>query len=103
VVAPITSQAHGRDYFDRAIHVGDARSTMKPKAGQLRSPSVVTVEQAAWLWLGAAHSGSVRDRSGHIYKPATLREYSRVLCLRGLPKFGHVRLAELTRGGAGLR
>ena len=67
------------------------------EAGQLRSPSVVTVEQAAWLWLGAARTGAVRDRSGHLYKPGTLREYGRVLALRGLPKFGHVRLAELTR------
>ena len=67
------------------------------EAGQLRSPSVVTVEQAAWLWLAAARTGAVRDRSGHLYKPGTLREYGRVLSLRGLPKFGHVRLAELTR------
>lgn len=66
-------------------------------AGLLRSPSVVTLEQAAWFWLGAARSGAIRDRSGHLYKPGTLRQYGRVLCLRGLPKFGHVRLAELTR------
>ncbi|HET7053476.1 MAG TPA: tyrosine-type recombinase/integrase [Solirubrobacterales bacterium] len=67
------------------------------ESGQLRSPSAITLEQAAWLWLGAARTGAVRDRSGHLYKPGTLREYGRVLSLRGLPKFGHVRLAELTR------
>lgn len=62
-----------------------------------RSPSRLTVEQAAWLWLEGARSGRVRDRSGHQYKPGTLREYGRVLCLRVLPEFASVGLAELTR------
>jgi integrase len=60
-------------------------------------PSRVTVEQAAWLWLEGVWSGRVRDRSGHRYKPGTLREYRRVLCLRVLPEFASVGLAELTR------
>lgn len=63
----------------------------------LQSPSRMTVEQAAWLWLEAAHSGAVRDRSGHTYKPGTLREYQRALRLRVLAEFGDVRLSELTR------
>jgi len=63
----------------------------------LHSPSPTTVEQAAWLWLEAAYSGAVRDRSGHTYKPGTLREYQRALAQRVLPKFGETRLAELTR------
>jgi hypothetical protein len=65
--------------------------------GSLRSPSQITVEQAAWLWLEAARSGAVRDRSGYHYKPGTLREYGRALVLRVLPEFGSVRLSELTR------
>jgi integrase len=40
----------------------------------------------------------VRDRSGHTYKPATLREYARVMRLRVLPKFGSTQLADITRG-----
>jgi integrase len=67
------------------------------KARSLRTPSQITVEQAAWLWLEAARSGAVRDRSGHHYKPGTLREYGRALVLRVLPEFGGVRLSELTR------
>lgn len=63
----------------------------------LQSPSPVTIEQAAWLWLEAAHSGAVRDRSGHTYKPGTLREYGRVMALRVLPEFGHLSLSELSR------
>lgn len=63
----------------------------------LRTPSQITVEQAAWLWLEAARTGAVRDRSGHHYKPGTLREYGRALSLRVLPEFGGTRLSELTR------
>ena len=63
----------------------------------LHSPSPTTVEQAAWLWLEAALTGGVRDRSGHSYKPGTLREYQRALAQRVLPKFGETRLSELTR------
>lgn len=67
-------------------------------AGRLRSPSSLTVEQAAWLWVEAACSDSLRDRSGHVYKPGTLREYGRVLRLRVLPEFGSVRVSEVARG-----
>jgi site-specific recombinase XerD len=67
------------------------------KAQSLRALSQITVEQAAWLWLEAARSGAVRDRSGHRYKPGTLREYGRALGLRVLPEFGDARLSELTR------
>lgn len=63
----------------------------------LRTPARLTVEQAAWLWLEAARTGAVRDRSGHVYKPGTLREYGRSLALRVLPEFGATRLSELTR------
>lgn len=60
--------------------------------------SAITLEQAAWLWLEAARTGRVRDRSGHSYKPATLREYARVLRLRVLTEFGSVQLSAVTRG-----
>src|SRR5882757_4392421 len=73
----------------------DAQAAAKAKA--LNAPSPITVEQAAWLWLEAARTGRVRDRSGHPYKPSTLREYARVLLLRVLPEFGAVRLSDLTR------
>ncbi len=81
---------------------GEARSwradaLVAATAQCLRTPSQITVEQAAWLWLEAARSGAVRDRSGHRYKPGTLREYGRALGLRVLPEFGDTRLSELTR------
>lgn len=73
----------------------DARAAANARS--LRTPSQITVEQAAWLWLEAARSGAVRDRSGHHYKPGTLREYGRALGLRVLPEFGALQLSELTR------
>ena len=73
----------------------DAQAAAKVQSP--RTPSQITVEQAAWLWLEAARSGAVRDRSGHHYKPGTLREYGRALDLRVLPEFGDTRLSELTR------
>lgn len=73
----------------------DARTAANARRAQVSSR--VTVEQAAWLWLEGAWSGRVRDRSGHRYKPGTLREYGRVLRLRVLPEFASIGLAELTR------
>lgn len=66
-------------------------------AGKLRTATRLTVEQAAWLWLEAAATGAVRNRSGSVYKPGPLREYARALRLRVLPEFGAVRLSELRR------
>jgi integrase len=82
-------EAEAKSWRADALVAANARS--------LRTPSQITVEQAAWLWLEAARTGAVRDRSGHHYKPGTLREYGRALSLRVLPEFGGVRLSELTR------
>lgn len=88
-----------RRTFARESEARSWRADAKVEANSrsLRSPSQSTVEQAAWLWLEAAWTGRVRDRSGHLYKPGTLREYGRVLGLRVLPEFGTARLSELTR------
>jgi integrase len=74
----------------------DARGAIVARAQQ--GSAQLTLEQGAWLWLEAARTGRVRDRSGHSYKPATMREYARVLRLRVLPEFGSSRLAAITRG-----
>lgn len=59
-------EAEAKTWRADALTAANARS--------LRTPSQVTVEQAAWLWLEAARTGAVRDRSGHHYKPGTLRD-----------------------------
>lgn len=70
---------------------------VEANAHRAASPSDLTFEQAAWLWLEAAKNGTVRDRAGHLYKPGTLREYARVLRLRVLPEFAGQRLSGLAR------
>ena len=74
-----------------------AEATTAAKAGKLRTASRLTVSEAAWLWLEAAHTGAVRDRSGNSYKPSTLRAYQQALQLRVLDEFGAIRLSELRR------
>jgi integrase len=84
-----TREAEARSWRADAMASRDLRSR--------REESHLTLEQAAWLWLEAARNGAVRDRSGHQYKPGTLREYGRVLHLRVLSKFGSASLSDLTR------
>ncbi len=88
-----------RRTFDREAEARSWRNdTRSALAERRQGRSSLTLEQAAWLWLEAACTGRVRDRSGHTYKPATLREYARVLRLRVLPEFGSRQLAAVTRG-----
>jgi integrase len=88
-----------RRTFDREA---EARSWRNDSRAALAEPPqdgpTLTLEQAAWLWLEAARTGRVRDRSGHTYKPGTLREYARVLRLRVLSEFGSSQLAAISRG-----
>jgi integrase len=88
-----------RRTFDREAEARSWRNDTRAALAERRpGGSNLTLEQAAWLWLEAARIGRVRDRSGHTYKPATLREYARVLRLRVLPEFGSRQLAAVTRG-----
>jgi integrase len=72
-----------------------ADATKAAKLGALRTPTKLTLEQAAWLWLEGADRGAVRDRSGRPYKPSTIRGYRASLQLRVLPEFGAHRLDDL--------
>lgn len=74
-----------------------ADATAQANAGKLRAPSKVTIREASEKWLEGAREGTVRDRSGGVYKPSTLRGYQRALDRRVLPDFGAVRLSELRR------
>jgi integrase len=65
--------------------------------GTLRPPSKLTVKDAAEAWLEESRAGTIRNRSGRRFKPATLRVYERVLRLRVYPTLGHRRLSELHR------
>jgi integrase len=60
--------------------------------------STITLNAAAEEWLAGARAGSVRSRSGRIFKPSTIRGYERALRLRVLPKIGTRRLSSIRRG-----
>lgn len=65
-------------------HRGDAQSWAAEvkrgvDLGTLRAPTKRTLGEAAAAWLAGAEAGTVRNRSGNGYKPATLRGYRQAL------------------------
>ena len=71
----------------RSDAVGDVRR------GTLKAAPSITLREAAAAWLAGARDGSVRTRSGDVYKPAAIRGYERSLRLRILPELGPTRSA----------
>src|SRR5829696_4389082 len=67
------------------------------RARTLRAPSKVTLAEAADEWLEGPKRGAILTASGNTYKPSALRGYEAALRVRVLPKFGGVRIAELSR------
>ncbi len=63
----------------------------------VRAPSSVTVAQAGAQWFKGARDGTIRTRSGDLYKPAALRAYEIAFRLRVKPKLGRMRLSQVTR------
>lgn len=64
--------------------------------GTLRSPSRLTLTDAAEAWLAGAEAGEVRNRSGERFKPSTLRGYRRNLKEVVLPQIGSEKLSAIT-------
>ena len=64
--------------------------------GTLRAPTPTTLREAAVAWLRGAEAGEIRNRSGHPYKPSTLRGYRRDLDERILPTLGNRKLGSVT-------
>jgi integrase len=56
--------------------------------GTLRAPSAITLREAAEAWLAGVEAGEITNRSGHPFKPATLRGYRRDLERKVLPELG---------------
>jgi integrase len=67
------------------------------RRGTMRSPSRVTLNEAAEAWLTGVRDGSIRTRAGDPFKPSTIRAYRQALTLRVLPALGALRLSEITR------
>ncbi len=64
--------------------------------GALRAPTATTLAEAAADWLAGAEDGTIRTRSGQLYKPATLRGYHQALDDHVLPAIGTSKLSALT-------
>ncbi|MFL5844513.1 MAG: tyrosine-type recombinase/integrase [Solirubrobacteraceae bacterium] len=73
----------------------DGQSALR--AGVMRAPSSRRLSDAAEGWLEGARAGAVRNRSGDVYKPSTIRGYEQSLRLRLLPEFGTARIGDIAR------
>jgi integrase len=71
----------------------DAHGALRTMAG----PSRITLREAAEEWLDGARGGKIRNRSGDVFKPATLRGYDQALRDRILPELGAKKLPDVTR------
>ena len=65
--------------------------------GRLGTPTKVTVSEAAKALLEGMEDGSIRTKSGLLYRPAVIRNYRAALEGRIIPAFGPVKLSDLTR------
>src|SRR6187200_2701085 len=64
--------------------------------GTLSGDRGPTLRAAAGAWLAGIRDGSIRNRSGRVYKPSAVSGYERDMRGRILPVFGAARLAHLT-------
>jgi integrase len=65
--------------------------------GQLNAPSAITVEQALRDLIDGMGSGRVLDRSGKLYKPASIRSYEAAARLDAIPALGGRKLSDVRR------
>jgi integrase len=64
--------------------------------GTLRAAATPTLGKLVEDWVKGARVGTVRNRSGDVYKPSTIRSYEEAFRLRVQPVLGATRLTELT-------
>jgi integrase len=74
-----------------------ADATVALRKGTMRTPSKVTLRQAADAWVEGAKAGTILTRSGDRYKPSAIRSYDAALRDRLLPDFGGAKLSEIQR------
>jgi integrase len=67
------------------------------RRGELRATAPITLGEAAREWIDGAKAGTTRSRSGHEFKPSTLRGYAASLDGRVLPALGHRKIADISR------
>jgi integrase len=74
-----------------------ADATGSIRRGTMRAPTATTLQQAWDAWLAGAKDGSVRTRSGDVYKPSVIRGYETSMRLRVLDELGAVKLSDIAR------
>ena len=74
-----------------------AETQVDLRRGTVRARRSSTLREAAEAWLEGVRSGTVRNRSGHAYKPSVIRGYETALRTRILPALGGCRLSDLRR------
>jgi hypothetical protein len=94
----VYSKRDGREIRKRFDREADAKSWRVDQLaalsrGTLRAPTPTTVGEAWGLWLAAAQAGTILNRGGERYKPATIRAYEKSMRLRVLPTFEAMRLS----------
>jgi integrase len=67
------------------------------RRGTMRAPARVTLRQAWEAWEAGAQDGSIRTRSGDVYKPSVLRSYASAMRLHVLDELGSARLSDIGR------
>jgi len=65
--------------------------------GEVRAPSKITVNEAAKALLAGMRDGTLKNRSGLRYRPATTRRYELALNRHLLPAIGRLRLVDVDR------
>jgi integrase len=65
--------------------------------GELKPATKVKLREAADAWLAGAREGTIRNRSGDVFKPSVIRSYEAALRLHVLPELGHLKLSDVHR------
>lgn len=81
-----------------AAQAGRQDTQVDLRRGVIEASKPLTVAQAADAWVRGVRAGTVRNRSGDLYKPSALRGYEQALRDYILPGLGARRLNELRRG-----
>jgi integrase len=74
-----------------------AEATTAVRKGSMRAAPSITLREAAAAWLAGARDGSIRNRSGDVYKPSALRGYAASLERHVLPDLGGAKLGDISR------
>jgi len=67
------------------------------RKGTMTAMPSTTLAEAAEAWVAGAQSGSIRNRSGDVYKPSAVRGYEQALRLRVVPELGSAKLGDIRR------